>query len=215
MARKILSFHERQERAERNRYIKAGLTPPAASERVKGPREPAPPPVPNPNYAKYDEAVERLNKMPTYAGGEVLTGEQIEAICSVVEIGSFPHHAADVLGIPEGTWKAWMQKGKQGIEPYVYLFHAVKAARAKAINALVVQGRKAADGVAWQAVFRMLESFAADDWMRNERRIDEAGESYKALLNELIESRKVHQTLPGVSATPTEDRPLELPANTR
>lgn len=190
MPRAILTVQERKARAERNRMARS-LGQPLSRDNPDAPMPPnAYKPVPGGPLEANELLLEELDKVPSYAGGEELTSEQLRFICKVVRIGNFPHHVAAAIGIPEGTWKVWMEKGRKGIMPYAYMWVQVQRARSTAILTLVQTIRKASDAGNWTAAARMLESFASVDWMRTEKRIEEPGGQYKELLDELLEFRK-------------------------
>jgi len=204
MPRVKLSESEKRERWAR---LHPGEPYPKKNARAGLKTEPI---VPSGSSPKPTDVAERLkNKALTYAGGEELTDEQITFLCDMILIGNFPHHVAEAIGIPEGTWKSWMTKGRDGTEPYASLRMRVYAARSQATLALVAKLRAAADDPrSWTAAARMLESFRPDDWMRSERRVEEPGEAYKAILSDLAAIRhKKEASL----ALPSTDKGARVP----
>lgn len=193
MPRASLSSAERKARAERNRMARA-LGQPTSRENPDAPIPPAAyKPIPGGPLESNEKLLERLKELEPYDGSGYLSEKQIRFLCEIVEIGNFPHHVASALGVPEGVWKGWMEKGKKGEMPYAHLWVRVQKARGTAVITLVNTIRKASDAGNWTAAARMLESFASMDWMRTEKRIEEPGGQYKELLDELVEYRKKRQ----------------------
>lgn len=214
MPRAQLTTAERKARAERNRMARA-LGQPTSRENGDAAVPPnAYKPIPGGPLEANERLLDELDKLPQYAGGESLTEDQLRFICKTVRIGNFPHHVAAAIGIPESTWKNWMDKGRKGVMPYAYMWVQVQKARATAILTLVQTIRKASDTGNWTAAARMLESFASADWMKTERHIEEAGGQYKEMLEELAELRRkrlgTQQSTVDTTATEVSD-PKAIP----
>ena len=151
--------------------------------------------------------VERIKKTTPYNGIGLPTDAQLDAIWEIVAYGNFGHHAAAAIGVPENTWKTWMGKGRQGTDPYTNMWNRYQTARSAAITVLVARAKQASDAGIWQATFRMLESFAAEDWQKTERIQSDIGDVFKTMLTEIAELRKGKQN---ALAVETEGRVLPL-----
>ena len=141
---------------------------------------------------------------------ELLTRKLIQAIARITERGSFPHHAAVALGVNESTFRKWMTQGGkgQGDPLYAELYTIVNAARAKAITAAEARIVLAGEKGIWQADARMLESMASSDWMRTEKRVNEGGEAFSGVLEELKELREKEAAARQSPVSPDEKKPI-------
>ena len=199
MPARVFTFAERQARAARNRALRAeGKPTPKSVSKGSWVEEQDPGmPAPGGNGHSPSPAIQGsakkvmalLGNVPMYTTG-YLDKVQEDALCEIIEVGNFPHHAAEALGIPKQNFFDWIRRAKVGEEPYFSLLKRLNSSRAKAVVILVARIRDAADYVSWQAAVRMLESMSADDWMRSEKRIEDVGSVFKELLIELAEARR-------------------------
>jgi len=111
----------------------------------------------------------------------LLTPELQEAIIEALRNGHYMDDAANLVGITDRTAYNWIARGRkaeeqqeQGIEPaaeelkYVRFFHAIKAARAEAIDRNLSVIRTAAQDGSWQASAWYLERTNPQKWGRRE-----------------------------------------------
>lgn len=197
MPTKYLTPRERKERADRNRL---NGTPGGRAPKDEA-KKPLLPEIKegSPLHTALN-VLDKLDSVPHYAGGEELTPVQVAAMCAVIEVGNFPHHVAEAMGIPEGTWKTWMLKGRQGHPTFGPIYQAISAARRRGIISLAAHLRLAAESGTWAAAARMLESLASTDWMRTEKVVDETSSRFLEVLSRLEDMRK--------KAIPAETRPI-------
>ena len=200
---KYLTPRQREERAAANRLRREqGLPTPSS---VPGGNKPGPyapltlSPTEVKDYGKH--VVTLIKNTPVYSGIGLPTEKQLDAVWEIVAFGNFGHHAASAIGIPEATWKTWMQKGRQGTDPYVVMWNRYQTARAAAITVLVARAKQASDAGVWQATYRMLESFAAEDWQKTERIQSDIGDVFKTMLTEIAELRKGKQDALAIETT--------------
>lgn len=199
MPAKVLTFAERQARAARNRALRSEgkPTPHSAPKGAFEPdRRPGQPEEggngnsPSPTITgSAKKVMALLGNVPMYTSG-YLDKVQEDALCEIIEVGNFPHHAAEALGIPKQNFFDWIRRAKVGEEPYLSLLKRLNSSRAKAVVILVARIRDAADYVSWQAAVRMLESMSMDEWMKTEKRVEDVGSVFKELLMELAEARR-------------------------
>lgn len=93
----------------------------------------------------------------------LLTPELTAAICQQLEIAVPEKYAAEMNGIAEETFHAWMRKGAAGIAPYVDFREAVSRARAKAVSNLHVRalaGGKGSNQATWFLERRFWRDYA-------------------------------------------------------
>jgi hypothetical protein len=62
-----------------------------------------------------------------------LTRALQERLCAELRLSVAPNHAAEIVGITARTFYYWLEKGDQGIPPYVALGRAVRRAIAEAV----------------------------------------------------------------------------------
>lgn len=60
------------------------------------------------------------------------TPEQAERLCALLREGNSRECAAKLSGIQRRTFYQWMQKGRDGVEPYAHFAHRVKEAEGEA-----------------------------------------------------------------------------------
>lgn len=105
--------------------------------------------------------------------------------------GAFPHHAAAQVGVPIRIFREWQAQAKRGVEPYATTIECMITAQQGAISKASLRLLEAGDKGIWQADARYLESAAASEYMRTEKRLNEnAGEAFKGILEELKDLRK-------------------------
>lgn len=93
----------------------------------------------------------------------LLTPELTDEICKQLEIAVPEKYAAEMHGIAEETFHAWMRKGAAGIEPYVAFREAVARARAKCISNMHVKallGAKGSSAAMWMLERRFWRDYA-------------------------------------------------------
>jgi hypothetical protein len=71
-----------------------------------------------------------------------LTPALARRICRLIERGNYPQTAAVAEGVPERTWRDWLQRGRAGEAPFDGLVAACDRARARAEADLVELVRK-------------------------------------------------------------------------
>lgn len=104
-------------------------------------------------------------------GSSLCTPELIEQICATIQTGVHPGTAAVANGLGRRTWSEWIEKARDGKEPYLSAMERVETARAKAITVVVPKLLSAFDQDSrnWPSLARWLESFDKQDWLRESK----------------------------------------------
>jgi hypothetical protein len=84
---------------------------------------------------------------------EKLTPEVVKGICDALELSVPIELAAPAHGVADRTFRDWMAKGEQGVEPYAEFHAAVTRARAKAACNLTARALSGGPGAAQAAWF--------------------------------------------------------------
>ena len=82
--------------------------------------------------------------------------------------GNTRHDSALSAGISHTTFYSWLERGRQGEEPFLDFLEAVEKAEAEAMVANVAIIQRAAIDT-WQAAAWWLERKRPDDWGRRQR----------------------------------------------
>jgi hypothetical protein len=77
-----------------------------------------------------------------------LTRALQERLCAELRLSVAPNHAAEIVGITARTFYYWLEKGDQGIPPYVALGRAVRRAIAEAVCTLTARALAGGPGAA-------------------------------------------------------------------
>ncbi len=113
-----------------------------------------------------------MDKSLTIRGGRTLCNAELtEEICALVRKGIFPGVAASACGVAARTWRSWVQKARDGEQPYLDAVDAVEQAKSQALVHFVPQLLAAAEKSpekAWMAIARWAEAFDAGNWERKQ-----------------------------------------------
>lgn len=90
------------------------------------------------------------------ASPKTLTPETQTAIALAVAAGAPIPIAAASVGVPKSTWRNWLAKGREGIEPYAAFLEAMESAKA-AFAAGAVRKIAAAGEFDWHPLAWLLE----------------------------------------------------------
>lgn len=90
------------------------------------------------------------------ASPKTLTPETQAAIALAVAAGAPIPIAAASVGVPKSTWRNWLAKGREGIEPYAAFLEAMESAKA-AFAAGAVRKITAAGEFDWHPLAWLLE----------------------------------------------------------
>ena len=96
-----------------------------------------------------------------------LTPKVRDAICEGIRLGMTYKHAAMAAGITERTFYHWVERGKNGDEPYAQFLQALSGAEAEGIrkNLDAIQGASEKD---WRAAAWLLERRHPAEYGRRE-----------------------------------------------
>jgi hypothetical protein len=110
----------------------------------------------------------RKNKDEKFKKGAKLrlTPELQEKVCKAIMAGNYNSVAAGYAGITEATFYRWMAKGREGEQPYLDFFEAVKNAEHSAEVVAVANVRKHWEKN-WVAAMTWLERKHQKRWGRS------------------------------------------------
>lgn len=101
-----------------------------------------------------------------------LTPEVQERVAMLIRVGNTVEIAAQATGIGRSTFFLWMNRGAEGVEPYVQFVAAVEQSRAEAEATLVTRIAKAAANGSWSAAAWLLERGSPERWAKiSDRRL--------------------------------------------
>jgi transposase len=135
-------------------------------------------------------------------GGPLLSHSQRQMVLQALRVGAPLKHASIAAGIPEGTFKSWLSRGREErarraagapnrtYDRHVELLEDVEKADAEGAVANVVAIQRAASGGRWQAAAWLLSRRHPEEWGPPEQRVritsvDEDESPRDSLMSEL------------------------------